>query len=390
MSEYSKEEIKEKLRSYYKETEEGIYETLWETIMPELVSDFSEPDIAKIKEDLNNFTEFYTDKIIRPGKLFPPKIDMWDYKKDHNYMTDGLNVSQQNMVCRKGICFMMDDIKNSGISSLKNDITSILPTLLVDDLVIRHRVKKDKMSLDGKPKITYSYTYYDESTGLLFYSNYEKNTYSREKENVNTVPILLANKILPTPTEAVNSIDLIISAAIPIEAVYGCMIVGLSTGWKRTCFENYPVFLTWHEDKAYVPFKKFFKNDPLDDGMGVLMEIFDNCIGMHRYLLSLAEQREKIVIEPDATANKSLPKPVTDEDRKTYRQKQRSIISLSESVKIYTHDAASTRRIRKPKKCQYRFSVRTHVRHYKNGKTVLVKSFDKNKNFPYKGHQYTQ
>ena len=73
---------------------------------------------------------------------------------------------------------------------------------------------------------------------------------------------------------------------------------------------------------------------------------------------------------------------------KEYRNSRKSIISLSDAIKIYANDQHSVRQIRKPKKCEYRYSVREHVRHYKSGKTVKIKSYDKNKDLPFRPHKY--
>lgn len=345
----------------------------------------SDQNLSEIKTQLSDINAYYQNKIPREH-LLPPEIDMWNYQKDHNHMSDDFDVPKCTAIGRRGIEALMSDLTPAVISDITHDITSVIPAFLVDDLVIRHRIKKSVAS--QAPDITYYYLKYDKTAGLFYCSSYEKRSYDKAVQKTNFSAVLSNPLEQMKTTERVNDIELICSLVIPVETIYASLIIGVHNEWKRQDFTDYPVFLTWHEDKPYKPVDQQLVGGMDDDAIAVLMEVFEFGIGMHRYLISLAEQREKIVVESDVNANRALPKPKTPQEKKAYRQNHRSIVSLSDSIKIYTKNMESTRHIRKPQKCQYRFSVRTHIRHYKNGKTVLIKSYDKNKNMPYKGHLY--
>ena len=145
--------------------------------------------------------------------------------------------------------------------------------------------------------------------------------------------------------------------------------------------------------RLYRDFAKDLEKDA--ECHAVLAEAMESGIGFQRYLVGLAENAERTVVRADKRPGKKPSAPgkksgSRDGGTGGSRGAKRSVIDIGGECLIYAKDDDAVRQFRKARKCGYRFTVRGHMRHYKNGRTVWIKPYDKNKDKPFRSHKYTE
>lgn len=365
----------------------GKKQNYWDKEMQRLTGNIPESRITQLKGDLADSIDYYTSLLESTGNLLPPEIDMWNYRKDHNYIDITVESGELNHMCRQGIEYLFKDFHDAASTNKDIILNDLLPGVFVNDLVVRQKVKADDNS--SRPaSIYYHYMKYDPEDSIMYYSLYER-----------IEPQLMDKGRSPLAVTSTKGTDAVydgpqiihsLSWAIPAECVFSILFVGMHGLWKDISFLDYPAFASWEPSEPFAIYSSH-KNQMItnfDEDHSFLMDAVEMAFGFHRYLINLADNRERVEIIPDKERSKILKKPITPEEKKEYNKNKKSIVSLTDAIRIYTHDQASVKQMRKPKKCEYRYSVREHYRHYRNGKIVKVRGYDKNKNLPFKPHKY--
>lgn len=355
----------------------------WNNEMERLAGSIPEESIRQMQEDLRGGLSFYKERFDRIRQITPPEIDMWHYRDGHNYINFKSSINNFRNICMQGTKYLFDDFRDETLSGQTGATNELIPRVFVNDLVLKLKAK----GLSGKPDIHYYYFKNDEELSVLFCSYYERRNSAASIEKTVPFSVLSKDREYYNPGTK-TTIEHICSWAIPLDFLYLSLFVGMHGKWMDTSFTDYPIFISWEPDEPYRLFSEDFKKNKNNEDVSLIQEAIETAFGFQRYLISVAEKREKIEVVPDRERNKSLKKPSSEAEMKEYRNSRKSIISLSDAIRIYANDQKSVRQIRKPKKCEYRYSVREHIRHYKNGKAVKIKSYDKNKDLPFRPHKY--
>ncbi len=365
----------------------------WEMEMTRLTGSIPKDKIKEMKEDLREGIDFYKERFQKVTDKGCPQIDMWHYKDNHNHIDLRADNNEFDYMCRQGIEYLFNDFHEFATGRADASVTEIIPGIFVNDLVVKVRPAKNS----GSSELVYYYYKYNEQEKVLYLSYYEKRMLpvidTQNEKGLNVLSAAhhserFAKAILPQQ-DYEPVIDLVCSWALPVDFAFLTLMTGMHSKWKDGSFTNYPAFIAWDEDSKYISYaEEYRRNQVSKDDLGILQEGLEHAFGFHRYLINLAENREKISVTPDKERNKTLRKPVTEEEKKEYRRNKKSIITISEAVKIYANNQEAVRQIRHPKKCEYRYTVREHVRHYKSGKVIRIKSYDKNKDLPFRPHKY--
>lgn len=115
----------------------------------------------------------------------------------------------------------------------------------------------------------------------------------------------------------------------------------------------------------------FYQDDYLKNGAGPMI-----CL-IHNLLLFVA------FYEPEV-------KEYVEKERKTVYGKKGKKVETNSTVNLrrYVSDLNSHAKRLPHRKCPYSFGVRGHYRHYKSGKVIFIKAFEKNKGKPSKQTVY--
>ena len=353
--------------------------------------------IDSIKNRLSTFISVNREELRTYEKQLPQAFDHHGYKESHNHMKlIGPEIETSTRGFYGPEC-LINAIASLSDEDRKRPMTDIVPPILLNDLVVK-TVDKD-ITFSGRHRIVFDTHRYDPENEFLYYCKYELIGASRkEVEKPNTYAPLAKGITLPQKeTEIVPAhLDIINAAIIPLKWAIPMLIVGTYDKWEDLSFVDYPIFMAWHGDKSYMLYRDFIKaNLSEQDEHGVLKDVLEASVGFQRYLVKLSEDREKVSIEKEkkartkASADKAETDTVSaDSAGGNKKPDVKHIITLDNELKIYTNTNDAVKRFKHFQKCPYRYSVRGHFRHYKNGKVVWVKSFDKNKDKPFNSHNY--
>ena len=353
--------------------------------MRRLVGAVPDATIRAMQQEMTNFLATCTKFISWMEQEKPTPFQPERYKEDHNYMDLAGTQTKTGLDGFYGVELIIDDLHHTEISK-DAPITDLYPPVMISDLVVRITDKTPS----GKRRF-YEVHRYDPEMGLMYFSKYE--TAPGYMEEVEVKPsVLLADPAKKTeevwhPAET----HFTIGCAIPIQWVICMLAVGMWGKWQDMSFMDYPLFITWQEDESY----KLYRNDYRDNWSkldkikgpehSVLAELLECSFGFQRYLIKLTEDREKVEVKRIRQSKGSGQKNPNE-----LAERKRSAIILDKAYTVYSDDPEVVRGLRKIEKCGYRFSVRGHVRHYKSGKTIWIRPFEKNKDKPFRAHRYGQ
>ena len=348
-------------------------------------------DIDMMKQDMKNFISYDPGFFSEIEKIKPMPFDPSSYREGHNYINTKGN---GRYVCDTG--FYGNELIISDLHDLEPDevsgrsITEIKPPVMLNDLVIRTtaytRYEIDHPSILHR---NYDVHMYDEKKEVFYWSRYESTQgYYKTLKSMPLIPFASdarSSDIWVPPSE-----ELVISAAIPIRWVILMLTVGMWGQWEDMSFYDYPILLSYEKDEPYRLYKTFRKeHDINDDSHSLVAEALESSIGYQRYLIKLTEDRDKVsLISDKKPKTKKTGQSGEDGTIREEVKKRRPAIQLNKDIIIYTTDLKTAKSIKKRRLCDYRYSVRGHFRHYKNGRKVWIGSYDKNKDKPFRPHQY--
>lgn len=352
--------------------------------------------IDSLKDEMSAFIAANREALREIEKQPLPAFDHHGYKDRYNHIElTGPEVETSTRGFYGAEC-IISDIKALSEEDRKRPITDIVPPILLNDLVVK-TVDKN-LTFSGKRRIVFDTHRYDPERELLYYCKYElKSPERREVEKPKTFAPLASGITLPSKeTEIIPAhLEIINAAIIPLRWVTTMLIVGMNGKWEDLSFVDYPIFMAWFDSQGYMLYRDFIKTNLSEqDEHGVLKDILEASVGFQRYLVKLSEDREKVSIEKEkkartkASTDKAETDTVIDNAGGNKKPDVKHIITLDNELKIYTNTNEAVKRFKHIQKCPYRYSVRGHFRHYKNGKVVWVKSFDKNKDKPFNSHNY--
>ena len=341
--------------------------------------------INGLKADMKGFIDASFESIKKLEQTYPEPFDHHGYKDKHNHLELEGNMTEAANNGFYGATLIVSDIKNLDEKEVKQvPLSEIIPPVLLNDLVVRTTTKLD----DGRKKRYYEIHKYDPDTGLFTYSQYEFRFAAQKEVDRSKAAPLIANKKFVTSTETIPAhIELVQSAAFPLRWVLSMLITGMWGKWADMSFYDFPVLFTWYEDKPYKLYRDFAKeNLTTDEEHAIIEDVLEASIGFQRYLIKLTENREKVKIKREKSAPST---PQTKQEKPIVKDSDvKHVISLDTDIRIYTTGKDAVKKFRHPQKCMYRYSVRGHYRHYKNGKVVWIKSYDKNADKPFYSHKY--
>lgn len=343
--------------------------------------------IDGLKKELRACIEHDRELIRKLENTYPKEFDHHGYKERHNHIDLEGNMIKASEDGFYGTTLIVSDIRSLESEEKSIPISEIMPPVLLNDLVVKTSSKMD----DGRKTRYYEIHRYDPETGLFYYSQYEFRFAMKQAVDKKPVPIIAVNQsALHEETQIIPAhLELVQSAVYPLRWVTAMLITGMWGEWEDTSFYDFPVLFTWFEDKPYRLYRDFAKeNLTKDERHAILEDVLEASIGFQRYLIKLSENRDKVNIKKEKTAPKAVTGESSAASANPLKESVRHVISLDRDIKVYTKGTDAVKSFRHPQKCMYRYSVRGHFRHYKNGKVVWVKPFDKNKDKPFSSHQY--
>ncbi len=348
-----------------------------------------EEKIDILKSDMSAFIASSWDAIKRLENTYPEGFDHHGFKERHNHIELEGDMTHASKDGFYGATLIVSDIHELEEEEEKQiPLSEIMPPILLNDLVVKTSRRMD----DGRKKSYYEVHKYDPKTGLYCYSQFEFQ-FAQMKAEKKPIPIgaVMPDRAIEHTQLIPAHLELIQSAIFPLRWVTTMLITGMWGRWQDESFYDYPVLFTWYDNVPYKLYRDFAK-ESLTNGEKheILEDILEASIGYQRYLIKLTEDRDSVKIKRDKKREaKEMEQQDIEKTPDGKRKVAKHIISLNDDIKIYTSGSDTARRFKHPQKCSYRYSVRGHYRHYKNGKVVWITTYDKNKDKPFNSHNYS-
>ena len=370
----------------WKETARAQQSARREEVMRQICGGVPEESINTMKADMSGFIRAARPWLSQFEEMLPDPFDASSYRSERNHMRIEGEMTEVPLRGFSGSLRILSDLHGVEVGE-GAPVTDLVPPVVLNDLVVR---STSRPGYDNRRSSCFDVFRYDEELEVMFYSKWEKKNAWREK--VARKPSLLRMDGGTGYDEVFHpaELSLVHAAVVPARWVITMLVVGMKGLWTDMSFHDFPVLMSWGEDEPYMLYRDFArKNLGWDGDHGVLEEILNSSFGFQRHLIHLSENREKVVIEQEK-AKRSVAPSRKQGDAEGERATRRSVIKLDDGIVIHAKDAASARKFREIRKCDYRFSVRGHWRTYKSRKRVWIKPFDKNKDKPFRPHQYGQ